>query len=146
MAHLSEDPGLLAAFAADQDVHQATAAEVFGVAVEAVPADQRTGPVVAYAHRSALRKALKAAAKRAGVPYLSTHQVGRHTFATWMRQHARMDLPALKAVVGWRSINSAGHYAHVTPSETARAADLLPDPRAVQNPHKARAKRAKAMK
>jgi DNA polymerase-1 len=41
MAHLSGDAGLLAAFAADRDVHQATAAEVFGVALEAVTADQR---------------------------------------------------------------------------------------------------------
>jgi DNA polymerase-1 len=30
MAHISEDPGLLAAFAAGEDIHRATAAEVFG--------------------------------------------------------------------------------------------------------------------
>ncbi|HTW73829.1 MAG TPA: DNA polymerase I [Steroidobacteraceae bacterium] len=41
MAHLSEDEGLLRAFAEERDIHQATAAEVFGVAVEAVTADQR---------------------------------------------------------------------------------------------------------
>ena len=41
MAHLSEDEGLLKAFAADKDVHQATAAEVFGVPLEAVTTDQR---------------------------------------------------------------------------------------------------------
>ena len=41
MAHLSGDEGLLAAFAADRDVHQATAAEVFGVAPTEVSADQR---------------------------------------------------------------------------------------------------------
>ena len=41
MAHLSGDPGLLAAFAADLDVHVATAAEVFGVATTAVSSDQR---------------------------------------------------------------------------------------------------------
>jgi DNA polymerase-1 len=41
MAHLSGDDGLLAAFAADRDVHQATAAEVFSVSLEAVSADQR---------------------------------------------------------------------------------------------------------
>jgi DNA polymerase I len=41
MAHLSGDPGLLAAFANDLDVHVATAAEVFGVATTAVSADQR---------------------------------------------------------------------------------------------------------
>ena len=41
MAHLSGDAGLLRAFAADQDIHRATAAEVFGVAPEQVSADQR---------------------------------------------------------------------------------------------------------
>jgi DNA polymerase-1 len=41
MAHLSADEGLLAAFADDQDIHRATAAEVFGVELDAVSADQR---------------------------------------------------------------------------------------------------------
>jgi DNA polymerase-1 len=41
MAHLSGDAGLLRAFAEDRDIHEATAAEVFGVAPEAVSADQR---------------------------------------------------------------------------------------------------------
>jgi DNA polymerase-1 len=41
MAHLSEDAALLNAFAEDRDVHQATAAEVFGVPIDSVDADQR---------------------------------------------------------------------------------------------------------
>jgi DNA polymerase-1 len=41
MAHLSGDEGLLAAFASDQDVHRATAAEVLGLPLDAVTADQR---------------------------------------------------------------------------------------------------------
>jgi len=41
MAHLSGDAGLLGAFAADRDVHQATAAEVFEVPLEDVSAEQR---------------------------------------------------------------------------------------------------------
>jgi DNA polymerase I len=41
MAHLSGDPSLLRAFADDRDVHQATAAEVFGVELDRVSADQR---------------------------------------------------------------------------------------------------------
>ena len=41
MAHLSEDPSLCGAFAEDRDVHQATAAEVFDVALEAVTGEQR---------------------------------------------------------------------------------------------------------
>jgi len=41
MAHLSEDDGLLNAFAKGLDVHKATAAEVFGVPLESVESDQR---------------------------------------------------------------------------------------------------------
>ncbi|MBI3171367.1 MAG: DNA polymerase I, partial [Hydrocarboniphaga effusa] len=41
MAHLSQDPRLQAAFASGQDIHKATAAEVFGVPLEQVSADQR---------------------------------------------------------------------------------------------------------
>jgi DNA polymerase-1 len=41
MAHLSADKGLLKAFAAEQDVHRATAAEVFETALDDVTADQR---------------------------------------------------------------------------------------------------------
>ena len=41
MAHLSADPGLLRAFAAGEDIHRATAAEVFGQSVDSVTDDQR---------------------------------------------------------------------------------------------------------
>ena len=41
MAHLSDDPGLLTAFAEDRDIHAATAAEVFGVPLAEVNSDQR---------------------------------------------------------------------------------------------------------
>jgi DNA polymerase-1 len=41
MAHLSSDAGLLAAFSAGEDVHRATAAEVFGVEPATVSSDQR---------------------------------------------------------------------------------------------------------
>jgi DNA polymerase-1 len=41
MAHLAKDEGLLHAFRNDLDVHRATAAEVFGVALDAVSSDQR---------------------------------------------------------------------------------------------------------
>ena len=41
MAHLSEDPSLLKAFAEGQDIHRATAAEVFAVPTDQVTADMR---------------------------------------------------------------------------------------------------------
>ncbi|BCO32272.1 DNA polymerase I [Thiohalobacter sp. COW1] len=41
MAHLSGDEGLLAAFAAGEDIHRATAAEVFGAQPDQVTSEQR---------------------------------------------------------------------------------------------------------
>lgn len=41
MAHLSQDKGLLEAFAQGEDIHRATAAEVFGSPLEKVSAEQR---------------------------------------------------------------------------------------------------------
>ncbi|MCP4951232.1 MAG: DNA polymerase I [Proteobacteria bacterium] len=41
MAHLSADKGLLSAFEKGEDVHRATAAEVFGVELDSVSKDQR---------------------------------------------------------------------------------------------------------
>jgi DNA polymerase-1 len=41
MAHLSEDKGLLEAFAGGEDIHRATAAEVFGVEPEQVSQEER---------------------------------------------------------------------------------------------------------
>ena len=41
MAHLSQDKGLLSAFSNAQDVHKATAADVFGIALDEVSIDQR---------------------------------------------------------------------------------------------------------
>jgi DNA polymerase-1 len=41
MAHISQDAGLLKAFAAGEDIHRATAAEIFGLALHEVDAEQR---------------------------------------------------------------------------------------------------------
>jgi len=41
MAHLSHDPGLVAAFRAGQDIHTATAADIFGTLAGTVTADMR---------------------------------------------------------------------------------------------------------
>jgi DNA polymerase-1 len=41
MAHLSQDKGLLKAFAEGKDIHQATAAEVFGLELQSVTSEQR---------------------------------------------------------------------------------------------------------
>lgn len=41
MAHLSQDAGMLKAFANNEDIHRATAAEIFGVETTAVDSEQR---------------------------------------------------------------------------------------------------------
>lgn len=41
MAHLSQDEGLLKAFAAGEDIHRHTAAEIFGIELDQVSSDQR---------------------------------------------------------------------------------------------------------
>ena len=41
MAHLSEDPALVRAFESGEDIHRATAAEVFGKRIDQVEADER---------------------------------------------------------------------------------------------------------
>ena len=41
MAHISQDEGFLKAFAAGEDIHKATAAEVFGIPLEQVDQEQR---------------------------------------------------------------------------------------------------------
>ncbi len=41
LAHISNDPGLLSAFSAGEDIHKRTAVEVFGVSIDEVTADMR---------------------------------------------------------------------------------------------------------
>jgi len=41
MAHLSADPALVAAFSRNEDIHRATAAEIFGMTTDLVSAEQR---------------------------------------------------------------------------------------------------------
>ena len=41
MAHLSQDEGLLSAFARGEDIHRATAAEIFGISLDEVGSEQR---------------------------------------------------------------------------------------------------------
>ncbi len=43
LAHLSKDPGLMQAFAEDQDIHTAVAAQINGVPLDKVSKDQRAG-------------------------------------------------------------------------------------------------------
>lgn len=77
-----------------------------------------------------LYKLLRASADAAGLdlPNRAAFHLFRHTYATWMRRYAGRDVQGLVATGAWRSEQSAARYAHVVPSEDARAAALLPHP------------------
>lgn len=95
-------------------------------ALKSVPKAQRHGRLFHWSHKSHVRRPLMTACKRAGVPYLSIHKLGRHTYATWLRRYAGRDLRGLMEDGGWKSINSVVRYAHVVPGETAIAVERLP--------------------
>lgn len=92
---------------------------------------ERTGPMFHWSDKRHVHKPLKTACRRAGVDYLPPHQQGRHTYATWLRMFAGLDLKGIMEAGGWESVQSVARYAHVAPGEAARAADKLPS---VQNP------------
>ncbi|QXJ20239.1 DNA polymerase I [Actinomadura graeca] len=67
MAHLSQDPTLLAAFASGEDLHTTTAAQVFGVPPDAVTPDMRRR-IKAMSYGLAYGLSAFGLAKRLGVP------------------------------------------------------------------------------
>jgi len=92
----------------------------------AVPPDERQGRLFGWETRWAVYDPLRAACDSAGVEYLPPHQQGRHTFATWLRTYAGLDLIGLKEAGGWETLSSVERYAHVVPNESAKAVDRLP--------------------
>lgn len=60
------------------------------------------GKVFGYAHRSSLYATLRCAARKAGVDYLGTHQVGRHSFATAL-DNAGWTSKQIADAGGWES-------------------------------------------
>jgi hypothetical protein len=90
------------------------------------PEQDRKGRLFRWSHKSHVRMPLQTACKRAGLPYLTPHQLGRHTYATWLRRYAQRDLRGIMEDGGWKSINSVIRYTHVVPGETAKAVDKLP--------------------
>lgn len=70
----------------------------------------------------------KRAKVAAGMPTVTPHTL-RHTFATWMRRHAKLDAKGLVAAGVWADEKSAARYQHVVVSEEAQRADLLPVPK-----------------
>jgi len=88
--------------------------------------EDKHGPVFGYTDPKSPNRTLKRRCQKLGIPYLSCHKLGRHTFATWMRRYGGLDRSALKEAGGWKSTASVEHYMHVMPDELPDARAKLP--------------------
>jgi len=86
--------------------------------------DPVDGKVFGYAHRSSLYATLRRAARKAGVDYLPTHQLGRHSFATAL-DNAGWTSKQIADAGGWESaalVQKA--YVHTTDTQEKAAKQL----------------------
>lgn len=87
--------------------------------------EPKTGLVFGIANRWLVYPRWRAMCAAAGIDDFTPHDC-RHTWATWMRQYAKIDVQGLLATGAWRDPKSAARYQHVVASEASKAADLLP--------------------
>jgi integrase len=93
-------------------------------------------PVFRFRKNGRLYALMGKAKKAAGADLgFVTFHICRHTWATWMRRYAGLDLHGLVATEAWADPASAARYAHVVASEESRKAIMLP----VENTWKRRA-------
>jgi integrase len=65
-----------------------------------LPLKGRQGPLFGFSQRWSLNQAIERTCKRAGVPYMSSHQVGRHAFAARLLRQGK-NLKELQEAGGW---------------------------------------------
>jgi integrase len=88
--------------------------------IEAI--EPRHGRVFGYVKRSSLYPTLRRACGKAGVPYLGTHQVGRHSFATSLSE-AGWSVKAIAEAGGWKTTRMVSEiYEHPVDSQEKAAA------------------------
>lgn len=91
-----------------------------------------SGSVFGYSDRWSARNALQRASARAGLPFMSSHKVGRHAFAARMLR-AGHSLPVTQAAGGWAStalvVSTYGHleHSHVDAAVRSTGSALLTD-------------------
>src|SRR5207302_9410888 len=89
-AHLSEDPNLLSAFEAGQDIHAATAARVFKVDIEGVTPDQRRLAKIAN-FGSLYGQGEYGLSIQMGIPGAEAREVLKEYWSTYARLREWMD-------------------------------------------------------
>ena len=84
----------------------------------------RHGRVFGYVDRSSLYSTLRRACAKAGVPYLGTHQVGRHSFATTLAA-AGWSAKEIAEAGGWKTTRLVSDvYEHPTDVHARAAAAI----------------------
>lgn len=81
--------------------------------------------VFGYSYRWSVLTAIKRTCERASIKYLTTHELGRHTFATLYLRHGGNLRELMEAAD--MTPNTASRYAHIEPSEAKKKADNLPE-------------------
>lgn len=84
----------------------------------------RHGKVFGYVDRSSLYPTLRRAAKKAGVPYVGTHQLGRHSFATALSE-AGWGAKAIADAGGWKTTRMVSETYEHPVNIQAKAARLF---------------------
>jgi len=101
---------------------KATLVPVLVKMLEGLPA--KHGRVFGYTDRHNIYSTLKRACVRAGVEYLGTHQVGRHSFATALEREG-WSSKAIADAGGWKSVRLVDEtYIH-TDNAAGRASDMI---------------------
>jgi DNA polymerase-1 len=96
IAHLAQDPGLIQAFASGQDIHNATAARVFGVAPADVNLDQRSkAKMVSYGLAYGMES--YGLGQRLGIPTEEASVILDAYFAAFPKVRAYMDATVKQA-------------------------------------------------
>lgn len=99
-------------------------APMHGAVLEALAnLEGRKGRVFPWANRWAAYKALRPLCVASGVAF--TPHMGRHSFATWLRQQGK-DLRLVQDAGRWRDIKSVARYSHVERGEVRDAVAMLP--------------------
>jgi integrase len=84
------------------------------------------GRVFGYSSRYSVNQAIERVCKRSGVPYMSSHKVGRHAFAARLLKNGH-SLKVVAEAGGWKSIQLAsrtyGHLEHSQVDSAVTAAD-----------------------
>lgn len=87
--------------------------QVIAAVANVIPDD---GLALHYVSRDAVNKDLQRTAKRAGLPHMSSHKIGRHTFAARILA-AGHGIKTLKEAGGWKSIRIVDEtYGHLEQS------------------------------